>query len=102
MVDRPHPGWWVAVLGGLGATAVLAFDRGVYDLWSRHVTGVFSRTVLGAILVAALLTHLVEALSAQRVARRAGLETAARGWFWQTLALGFPSLRLLLRRAPRR
>ena len=100
MVERPHPGWWVAVLGGLGLTAVLAFDPAAYALWAREVTDALSPTVLRALLAAGVALHLAEALYAWRVARHAGL--AAGGWFRQTLLVGFPSLRLLLRRVPRR
>jgi hypothetical protein len=57
--------------------------------------------MLQAVLATALLLHVGEALYARRLARRAGLEASASGWFWQTLAVGFPSLRLILRRAAR-
>ncbi len=100
MVERPHPGWWVAVLGGLGLTALLAFDPAAYALWARRVTDALSPAVLQAMLVVAVVLHVGEALYAWRLARRSGFPAGA--WFSQTLLVGFPSLRLLLRRVPRR
>lgn len=97
--ERPHVGWWVAILGGLGALAVVAFDRGAYAWWSANVTAALSPAVLRGVFATALLLHLGEALYAHRLAGHLGDDEAAAGWFWQTLALGFPSLRLLRRRA---
>jgi len=97
-VDHPHVGWWVAVLGGMGMLAVLAFHAGAYAIWCEGVTPVFSQRFLRGIFVAALLTHLVEAVHAFRLARRAGMSENAAGWFLQTFTLGYPSLRLLRRR----
>jgi hypothetical protein len=54
------------------------------------------RRVLRGILAAAAVIHVVEAVAAGRYAKRRGLP--ARGWAWQTLAVGFPSL-FALRRA---
>jgi len=96
-VDRPAPGWWLAIAGGLGLLAVVALSPAAYAFWAAHVTGAFSRSLLLVVLVAAFLVHVGEALYARRLAERLGL--AGAGWFWQTLALGFPSLRLLRARA---
>jgi hypothetical protein len=97
-VDHPHIGWWVAVLGGLGMLAVLAFDAGAYAAWCAHVTASLSQSLLRVIFIAAVITHLAEAAYAFRLAQRAGLGTSTGGWVLQTFALGFPSLRLLRRR----
>jgi transmembrane protein TMEM254 len=94
-VERPHLGWWVAILGGLGLTAVLAFHGGAYALWYQYVTTRLSREILAAIFVCAYLVHLGEALYARALARRAGFHASTRGWMLQTFLLGFPSLRLL-------
>ena len=95
-VERPHLGWWVAILGGLGLTAVLAFHPGAYALWYRYVTTRLSRGILAAIFVCAYLVHLGEALYAGALARRAGFHASARAaWMLQTFLLGFPSLRRL-------
>ena len=98
--ERPPLGWWIAITGGLATLAVVAFHPGAYAWWSAHVTTAFSARFLQAVFVVSVLLHVGEALYAVRLARRLGLDGAASGWFWQTLALGFPSLRLLRRRAP--
>jgi hypothetical protein len=97
MVDRPHWGWWLAIGGGLALNALVAFSPAAYDAWCRLVTPALSRAVVQAIFMAAALTHLGEALHARRLAHAAGLPNPT-GWFWQTLALGCPSLGLLRRR----
>ena len=97
VVDRPALGWWLAIEGGLGLLALVALSPAAYALWATRVTGAFSQSRLLALLVVSLLVHVGEALYARRIAQRLGL--AADGWFWQTLALGFPSLRLLRARA---
>jgi hypothetical protein len=96
--ERLHAGWWVAILGGLAALAVVAFHPRAYAWWAAHVTAVFASNLLRAVFAIALVLHLGEALYASRLARRLGDQEAAARWFWQTLALGFPSLRLLRRR----
>ena len=98
-MDRPHLGWWLAIVGGIGALAVVAVHPGAYAWWARNVTTLLSPALLQVVLVATVAIHLVEALYARRLALRIGLDAAAGGWFWQTLTLGFPSLRLLRRRA---
>ena len=98
-VHRPHPAWWIVIGGGLALTYVLSLSPRAYDYWVAHVTALPSLGVVRSIGVAAALTHLGEALYARRLALRLGLERAATGWFLQTLALGFPSLRLLRRLA---
>ncbi len=98
-VDRPPLGWWLAVLGGMGLLALLAFHPGAYGMWRAAVTAALSQDLLRGIFVAALLTHLGEAVYAFRLAQRAGLADHAAGWFLQTFTLGYPSLRLLRRRA---
>jgi hypothetical protein len=99
MIERPHIGWWVAILGGLGLNAAVAFDAGVYAWWCAHVTTVLPQGVVRAIFIAAVVTHVAEAAYAARLAQRSGLGDSAGGWFVQTLLLGFPSLRLLRRQA---
>ncbi|GMH30730.1 hypothetical protein Nepgr_032573 [Nepenthes gracilis] len=50
------------------------------------------------VFLAAVAAHVSEATYAWHLAKRVD-PANARGWFWQTLALGFPSLRLLLKKA---
>jgi len=99
VVERPSLGWWLAIAGGLLLNGVVAFVPAAYDLWCAHVTTALPQWLVQAIFLGAMATHVGEALYAARLARDAGLGDAAAGWFWQTLALGFPSLRLLRARA---
>ncbi|MBX3251024.1 MAG: NAD-dependent epimerase/dehydratase family protein [Myxococcales bacterium] len=94
-VRRPHWGWWLAILPGLALTFALAFSPTAYAAFTAHVP-LFPRSVVIGIALAALAAHVGEAAFAFTKAKRAGLPTAA-GWGLQTLALGYPSLRLLLR-----
>jgi hypothetical protein len=97
--EVPHAGWWVSIGFGLAALGVIAFDDGAWGAWSRWVTGALPRGLLQTVFVLSAVAHAGEAIYARRLARRLGLERSAGRWFWQTLALGFPSLRLLRRRA---
>jgi hypothetical protein len=97
--EVPHAGWWMSIGLGLGALGVIAFDGTAYAAWSEWVTGAFSQGLLQVVFVLSAAAHVGEALYARRLAHRIGLERTAGRWFWQTLALGFPSLRLLRRRA---
>ena len=99
MIDRPHIGWWIAILGWLGINAIVAFDASAYAWWCTHVTAVIPQGLVQAIFIAAVLAHVGEATYAARLAQRSGLGSSASGWFVQTLLLGFPSLRLLRQRA---
>jgi hypothetical protein len=98
-IERPRLGWWVTVLGGMVLLAVLAFDAGAYAVWCAHVTTALPQRLLQGIFIAALATHIAEAVYAFRLASRIGLRENAAGWFLQTFLLGYPSLRLLRRRA---
>lgn len=95
VVRRPHVGWWIAVLGGLGLLFALAFSGSAYAWWRGTLGPMFPREVLQAIAAGAIALHVGEGIYAWHRARGAGLPTAG-GWFRQTLTLGYPSLRLLL------
>lgn len=95
IVRRPHIGWWIAVLGGLGLLFVLAFSGDAYAWWRATLGPMFPRVVLQGIAAGAIALHVGEGFYAWHRARRAGLPTAG-AWFRQTLTLGYPSLRLLL------
>lgn len=98
-VDHPHPGWWISVFFGMTLLGVLALHDAGYALWARHVTTLFTPVLLRWLFAVAVALHAGEAAYALLRARRASLSTAATiGWTLQTLALGYPSLRLLLRR----
>ncbi len=100
LVKRPHLAWWLAIGLGLGLTFLLALSAPAYAAVAGLVPGfetVLSRPVVQVIAVAAALAHVGEGAFAYRLARREGLASTATGWGLQTLALGYPSLRLLLR-----
>lgn len=96
-VERPALGWWIAIGGGLGLLFALAFVPEAYAFWRKHVGPMMPRRVLQGIAAAAIALHVGEATYAYRIAKRRGVKGAGR-WAWQTLLLGYPSLRLLLRR----
>ncbi|MEM1416698.1 MAG: NAD-dependent epimerase/dehydratase family protein [Myxococcota bacterium] len=105
VVTRPHVGWWIGVGTGLGLTFLLAFDRRAHRAASLFVPGfgvVFPRRVLKGIAAGAAALHIGEGIYAYRLAKRSGLEEVALDWGLQTLALGWPSLRLLRREVARR
>jgi hypothetical protein len=99
-VARPHVGWWISIFAGMGLFALLSFSGDAFAWWVAHVFWLPPRWLLVVGFVAAVGAHVGEAAYAYRVARAAG-EASPGGWLWQTLALGFPSLRLLLARVRR-
>jgi hypothetical protein len=102
VVERPHWLWWIAILSGMAATGVLALSGGAYAWWSAHVTPWLPRGAIAAIFVWACLLHVWKGMRAVRLAERAGYRETSLAWGWQTLLLGFASLRLLERRVARR
>lgn len=83
VLDRPSFGWWLAVLGGMALLALIA--------WGWDILG------LKWLFIASLIVHFAEAVYAFKKAAQAKVKMA-KGWFWQTFLLGYPSLRLLLKR----
>jgi hypothetical protein len=98
-VVRPALGWFLLLDGGMVLLARLALSQPAHDR-AGELGGpaLPPREVLQSLLVAAIATHVVEALVAGRMARRRGV--SPRGWRLQTLIVGFPSLRALRRVAP--
>lgn len=92
--------WLFCVIGMLGLFAAAYLpDYGPIPL-IRAVHLFFFRSILAlkVIFVLAAAAHVGEAIYAWNVAKT--IDPAnARGWFWQTFALGIFSLRLLLKRA---
>lgn len=99
----PELYYWIASIGGMILTFCCAFVpspfMGVFE-WIRQVALFIFRSqiIIRAVFVIAFLFHLGEGVYAWLLARRVD-PANAKGWFWQTLVLGFPSLRLLLRRS---
>ena len=77
----------------------LAFSQPFFTWWTTHLFRLPPMPVLVGIFIVAVALHVGEALYAFRVARAGSAPASAPGWMLQTLILGFPSLRLLLRRA---
>jgi len=99
-VQRPPLGWWIAIGGGLGLNALIGFHDGAYASWCGWVTAALPQELIRNIFIGAVVVHIAEATYAWRLARQAGLDSAA-GWALQTFLLGFPSLRLLLQQLAR-
>jgi 3beta-hydroxy-Delta5-steroid dehydrogenase / steroid Delta-isomerase len=97
-VERPHWGWWAAILGGMGLLALLALSPGAHARWEAWVGPWTPRPLWVGVLAWAVGLHVWKALRAVQLAERLGLRRTALAWGWQTFALGFASLRLLERR----
>ena len=95
-VDRPAVGWCLAIGSGLGLLFLLAYSSTAYAAWRTSVGPMLPQPVLRGIALGAIGLHVGEAAYAFSAARRNGLNASA--WSWQTLLVGYPSLRLLLRR----
>ena len=100
-IERPHLAWWLAILGGLAATAALALSDAAYAWFAEHVTRGIPRPAIAAIFGWACWLHVRKGLRAVQLAERAGLHETSLAWGWQTFWLGFASLRLLERRIAR-
>jgi hypothetical protein len=78
---------------------VLAFSPAALAWWTAHLFWLPPAAVLVAVFTVAVALHVGEAVYAFRLARGGVAPDSAVGWMLQTLTLGYPSLRLLLRRA---
>jgi 3beta-hydroxy-delta5-steroid dehydrogenase/steroid delta-isomerase len=98
-VERPHWGWWLAILGGMGTLGVLVLSPAVHAAGQATIGAFPSRPLLLGMFSWAVGLHVWKGLRAVQLAEQLGLHRTAMGWGWQTFALGFASLRLLERRA---
>lgn len=99
-LDGPTIYAWLFCVIGLGTLFCAAYlpDIGPVPLF-RGITLFFFRS-MGIVRMVCLLAsalHVGEAVYAWNLAKRVD-PANARGWFWQTLALGVFSLRFLLRK----
>ncbi|MED6206400.1 hypothetical protein PIB30_026345 [Stylosanthes scabra] len=93
--------WLFSVMGMIGifAAAFLSDEFGiVFLLRAIHLFVFRTMWMVRLVFVLAVAAHVSEAIYAWRLAKRVD-PSNARGWFWQTLALGYFSLRFLLKRA---
>jgi len=97
--ESPAPIWWILIPLGLALTALLALSPAAHGMLPAPLDSWLPIGVVRLIFAAALLAHVLEGGYALSRARAAGLP--AGRWGAQTLLLGYPSLRLLLRRTGR-
>jgi hypothetical protein len=98
-VERPHLLWWIAVIGGLTLLATQGFSPSFYEWWTATVNPLPSRSILAGIVIACIPIHLAEAIYCFRLSNRLGTPAASMGWAVQTFFIGFPSTRLIMKRA---
>lgn len=96
-VQRPYIAWWIAIITGMSVLTVLSFNAHLFYLFSHYIFGLFSQFELQILLFLAIVVHICEALYAKKIALSLGFVSTSFSWFLQTLLLGYPSLRLLLR-----
>ncbi|KAK7382902.1 hypothetical protein VNO78_28566 [Psophocarpus tetragonolobus] len=100
-LDGPTIYVWLFCVIGMISLFCGAFlpERGIMFLLRATCLFVFrSIWVTRLVFLLATAAHIVEAIYAWFLAKRVD-HANAKGWFWQTFALGFFSLRLLLKRA---
>ncbi|CAI0381556.1 unnamed protein product [Linum tenue] len=101
MLDGPTIYAWLYCVIGMGMVLCAAFlpDVGPVSLM-KAICLLYMRSmfVIRLVAVLAIAAHLFEAMYAWKLAKKVD-PANAKGWFWQTFALGFFSLRFLLKRA---
>ena len=100
-LDGPTIFTWLAVIIGTLAVFSSAYLPPVGPLkWvlDIHLFVFRSMLVIRLVIVTAVAAHLGEAVYAWFLAKKVDPRNAT-GWFWQTFALGFFSLRYLHKRA---
>lgn len=98
-VERPHPLWWVAIVGGLTILGFQGFNSDFYAWWVAHVNPLPAQSTMAWISLAIIPIHVGEAIYCWRLSNRLGTPGASAGWALQTFVIGFPSTRLLMKRA---
>lgn len=88
--------WCISIPLGMGLTGALALSSSVHALMPAPMGAILTPMVMRVIFVVAVGLHVLEGSFAMSRAKMRGLPAAA--WGAQTLLLGYPSLRLLLRR----
>ncbi|XP_050229446.1 uncharacterized protein LOC126678592 [Mercurialis annua] len=100
-LDGPTIYTWLFVVIGMSTLFCAAYlpDVGPVPLF-RAICLFFHRTMwmVRTVFLLAVAAHIGESIYAWYLAKRVD-PANARGWFWQTLALGIFSLRFLLKRA---
>lgn len=99
VVDHPHWTLWLLVLGGLTILALQGFSTPFFQWWVAHINRLPSQRGMAWLFVVCIPIHVFEAVYVHRLARRLALSRSVLGWTVQTLLLGYPSTRLIRRRA---
>ncbi|KAJ0965020.1 hypothetical protein J5N97_026158 [Dioscorea zingiberensis] len=100
-LDGPTIFTWLFATIGMSAMFCAAYLPPVGPLKWVHTLHLFvfrSLTVIRFIFLVSVALHIGEGVYAWFLSRRVDPKNS-KGWFWQTVALGFFSLRYLLRRA---
>lgn len=101
-LDSPPLYLWFLIVLGLILVFCAAYLPPYGPLKYVLAVGLFvfrSRWGIHFLFVASVMAHVVEALYAWNLAKRVD-PSNSKGWFWQTLVVGYPSIRLLKRRQP--
>jgi Domain of unknown function (DUF4499) len=98
-VERPHVLFWIAIVGGLTILGLQGFNDSFYGWWVAHVNALPAQSTMAWIFLACIPIHLGEALYCWRLSNRLGTPGASAAWALQTFVIGFPSTRLLMKRA---
>ncbi|CAH8310797.1 unnamed protein product [Eruca vesicaria subsp. sativa] len=100
-LDGPTIFTWLAVILGMSALFAAGWLPEVGPvpfLRALHLFFFRTMTMVRAVFIVAVLLHVGEGIYAWSLAKRVDPDNAM-GWFWQTTALGFFSMRFLLKRA---
>ncbi|KAL2506037.1 NAD(P)-binding Rossmann-fold superfamily protein [Abeliophyllum distichum] len=100
-LDGPTIYAWLFVVIGMISLFSAAYLPDFGPIPLLRATGLFfarSMWALKVVFLLAVALHIGEAIYAWKLAKKVD-PANARGWFWQTLALGMFSLRFLLKRA---
>ncbi|KAK8937083.1 3beta-hydroxysteroid-dehydrogenase/decarboxylase isoform 1 [Platanthera zijinensis] len=100
-IDRPNIFLWIYVIGGMMSLFYTAFLPTIGLLkWLNTLGLLIFRSVwnLRLVFYVSVLLHVGEAIYVWFRSRRVD-PLNATGWFWQTFLLGFPSMKLFLKRA---
>ena len=98
-VERPHLLWWVAIVGGLTILGLQGFSSSFYGWWIANVNALPAQSTMAWIFLLCIPIHVGEALYCWRLSNRLGTPDASTQWALQTFVIGFPSTRLLMKRA---
>ncbi|XP_057425796.1 uncharacterized protein LOC130719175 [Lotus japonicus] len=100
-LDGPTIYTWLFCVIGMISLFCAAFLPDVGIVFLLRATSLFvfrSMWMIRLVFILATAAHVFEAIYAWYLAKRVD-HANARGWFWQTFALGYFSLRFLLKRA---